>query len=206
MISKLQGKNFWLIVIAAVLAAFPLFSDSRTMTILLTQIFIFSILAMSYDILLGYTGIVSFGHAMFFGVGAYTTAVILDRMEPTLGMFLLSIAAGMVIAGIISFIAGLLTLRLKSHFYAMFTLALSGLFLVAAGRSLTDVEGQVIDVGRNVVGRGKSLGRVEGIGGWLRRGLTWAVFSCGRGGVGGGVVVIATRCKREEEGNEKKER
>lgn len=132
MISKLQGKNFWLIVIAAVLAAFPLVSDSRTMTILLTQIFIFSILAMSYDILLGYTGIVSFGHAMFFGVGAYTTAVILDRMEPTLGMFLLSIAAGMLIAGIISFVAGLLTLRLKSHFYAMFTLALSGLFLVAA--------------------------------------------------------------------------
>ncbi|SEI80616.1 branched-chain amino acid transport system permease protein [Bhargavaea ginsengi] len=141
MISKLQGKNFWLIILAAVLAAFPFFSDSRTMTILLTQIFIFAILAMSYDILLGYTGIVSFGHAMFFGVGAYTTAVILDRMEPTLGMFILSVGAGMLIAGILSFIAGLLTLRLKSHFYAMFTLALSGLFLVAAEKWRTVTNG-----------------------------------------------------------------
>ena len=44
---------------------------------------------MSYDILLGYTGIVSFGHAMFFGMGAYATAIMLNRMEPTLGVFFL---------------------------------------------------------------------------------------------------------------------
>ena len=42
---------------------------------------------MSYDILLGYTGIVSFGHAMFFGMGAYTTAVMLKNIEPTMGVF-----------------------------------------------------------------------------------------------------------------------
>ena len=100
--------------------------------ILLTQIFIFSILAMSYDILLGYTGIVSFGHAMFFGMGAYTTAVMLKNIEPTMGVFCLSIVAGMLIAGIVSFFIGLLTLRLKSHFFAMLTLAVSGLFLVLA--------------------------------------------------------------------------
>ncbi|WP_075617862.1 branched-chain amino acid ABC transporter permease [Paenisporosarcina indica] len=132
MTSKYQWNNIFLSIMVIALFIFPFVTDSRTWTILLTQIFIFSILAMSYDILLGYTGIVSFGHAMFFGMGAYTTAVMLDRIEPTIGVFVLSIATGMLITGIISFIVGLLTLRLKSHFFAMLTLALSGLFLVLA--------------------------------------------------------------------------
>lgn len=130
--STFKLNNVLLLVIVAALAVFPFVSDSRTWTILLTQIFIFSILAMSYDILLGYTGIVSFGHAMFFGMGAYSTAIILDHFEPTLGMFVLSIAVGMFIASVISFLVGLLTLRLKSHFFAMLTMAVSGLFLVLA--------------------------------------------------------------------------
>ncbi|WP_394188062.1 branched-chain amino acid ABC transporter permease [Paenisporosarcina quisquiliarum] len=139
MTTKYQWNNIFLSIIVIVLFIFPFVIDSRSWTILLTQIFIFSILAMSYDILLGYTGIVSFGHAMFFGIGAYTTAVMLDRIEPTISVFILSIATGMIIAGIISFLVGLMTLRLKSHFFAMLTLALSGLFLVLAEkwRSLT---------------------------------------------------------------------
>lgn len=129
---KFQYNNLFLIVIVIALLIFPFVSDSRTWTILLTQIFIFSILAMSYDILLGYIGIVSFGHAMFFGMGAYTTAVMLKTIDPTMGIFVLSIIVGMIISGIISFFIGLLTLRLTSHFFAMFTLAISGLFLVVA--------------------------------------------------------------------------
>ncbi|WP_313892349.1 branched-chain amino acid ABC transporter permease [Psychrobacillus sp.] len=139
--NKFQLKNGALLVIVAALAVFPFVSDSRTWTILLTQIFIFAILAMSYDILLGYTGIVSFGHAMFFGMGAYTTAIMLDRFEPTLSIFFLSIAVGMVIAAFVSFVVGLLTLRLKSHFFAMLTLAVSGLFLVLAEKWRTLTHG-----------------------------------------------------------------
>jgi branched-chain amino acid transport system permease protein len=115
-----------------ILVLFPLFNDSRSMMILLTQVFIFGVFAMSYDLLLGYTGIVSFGHAMFFGIGAYSTGIFLDRMEPNMFWFLVSLLAGFVIAGIVSYIVGLLTLRLKSHFYAMLTLAFAGLFLVGA--------------------------------------------------------------------------
>jgi len=138
-----MGKMKWnqlLIGLAVlVLCIVPFVSDSRTLIILITQIFIFAILAMSYDILLGYTGIVSFGHAMFFGIGAYTSAIMLKEFEPSMLFFIISIIVGIVIAGIISFIIGLLTLRLQSHYYAMFTLAVSGLFLVAAEkwRSLT---------------------------------------------------------------------
>ncbi|ALC85508.1 MULTISPECIES: branched-chain amino acid ABC transporter permease [Bacillaceae] len=130
--SKFQLTNAVLIIMVAALTVFPFVSDSRTWTILLTQIFIFSILAMSYDILLGYTGIVSFGHAMFFGMGAYATAIMLNHFEATLGIFFLSILVGMVLAAVISFLVGLLTLRLKSHFFAMLTMAVSGLFLVLA--------------------------------------------------------------------------
>ncbi|MCD5325823.1 MULTISPECIES: branched-chain amino acid ABC transporter permease [Pontibacillus] len=110
----------------------PFFYDNRTILFLMTQIFIFGIFAMSYDLLLGFTGIVSFGHAMFFGIGAYSVSVIIDRNEPTMGYLLLGTIVGIVIAGVVSLLAGLLTLRLKSHFYAMLTLALAGLFLVLA--------------------------------------------------------------------------
>ena len=139
MIEKINWNHFyfWLIVIALVI--FPFATDSRTLTILLTQIFIFALLAMSYDILLGYTGIVSFGHAMFFGLGAYSTSVMLKNLDSTMVNFFISIIVGMVLAAIVSFLIGLLTLRLQSHYFAMFTLAVSGLFLVAAEkwRSLT---------------------------------------------------------------------
>lgn len=138
---KYQWNNLFLGMMVIVLVIFPFVSESRTWMILLTQIFIFSILAMSYDILLGYTGIVSFGHAMFFGMGAYTTAVMLKNIEPTMGIFFLSIAVGMILAGIVSFFIGLLTLRLKSHFFAMLTLAVSGLFLVLAEKWRTVTQG-----------------------------------------------------------------
>lgn len=110
----------------------PFFYDNRTILFLMTQIFIFGIFAMSYDLLLGFTGIVSFGHAMFFGIGAYSVSVMIDRNEPTIQYLLLGTIVGVVIAGVVSLLAGLLTLRLKSHFYAMLTLALAGLFLVLA--------------------------------------------------------------------------
>ncbi len=87
---------------------------------------------MSYDLLLGFTGIVSFGHAMYFGIGAYSIGIFMKRFEPTMTHFLLAVVTTIVLTAIVSFIVGLLTLRLKSHFYAMLTLSLAGLFLVLA--------------------------------------------------------------------------
>src|SRR5690625_2787090 len=141
MVAKMRWNNILLAVLMIILVLFPFVTNSRTLTILLTQIFIFAIFAMSYDILLGYTGIVSFGHAMFFGIGAYTSAVMLKNLEPTITNFSLSIILGMLLAGLISFVIGLLTLRLHSHFFAMFTLAVSGLFLVIAEKWRTLTQG-----------------------------------------------------------------
>ncbi|WHY85133.1 branched-chain amino acid ABC transporter permease [Neobacillus novalis] len=130
----IQGNRMTAIVlvVAAFLLLLPFVYESRNLLILLTQVFVFSIFAMSYDLLLGFTGIVSFGHAMFFGIGAYSMGIFMKRFEPTLGYFFLAVLTTVVLTGIVSFLVGLLTLRLKSHFYAMLTLSLSGLFLVLA--------------------------------------------------------------------------
>lgn len=130
--TKVQSSTWIYLAMAVCLATIPFFYDNRSMLFLVTQVFIFGIFAMSYDLLLGYTGIVSFGHAMFFGVGAYSVSIVLERNEPTIVYLILGLILAMTIAAIISFIAGILTLRLKSHFYAMLTLALAGLFLVLA--------------------------------------------------------------------------
>ena len=133
-------RSTWIyIAISILLFIVPFFVTGRSMQFIIIQIFIFAIFAMSYDILLGFTGIISFGHVMFFGIGAYSTAVAMSRFDATIGSFILGTAIAVVLAAIVSFIVGILTLRLKSHFYAMLTLALAGLFLVAAEkwRSMT---------------------------------------------------------------------
>ncbi|WP_160724449.1 branched-chain amino acid ABC transporter permease [Bacillus sp. USDA818B3_A] len=121
-----------ILVIIAFLLLLPFVYDSRNLFILLTQIFVFSIFAMSYDLLLGFTGIVSFGHAMFFGIGAYSIGIFMKKFEPTMPYFFIAILSTIALTALVSFMVGLLTLRLKSHFYAMLTLSLSGLFLVLA--------------------------------------------------------------------------
>ncbi|NKI21660.1 branched-chain amino acid ABC transporter permease [Paenibacillus dendritiformis] len=133
------GTAGFLAMVAA-LALLPAVNDSRSFLIVMTQICIFAIFAMSYDILLGYTGIVSFGHCMFFGIGAYSSGIMLDRLGPSAGTLILSVLAGMLLSALLSYIVGMLSLRLKSHFYAMLTLAFSGLLLVLAEkwRSLTN--------------------------------------------------------------------
>lgn len=132
MLLKKHRMIAFYIVIVAFLFLLPFVYESRNLLILLTQIFIFAIFAMSYDLLLGFTGIVSFGHAMFFGIGAYSLGIFMKKMEPTMLSFTVAVLATIVLTTIVSFIVGLLTLRLKSHYYAMLTLALSGLMLVLA--------------------------------------------------------------------------
>ena len=132
MLGLTKTRSYLYLLTALFLLIFPFVYESRTLLILLTQVFIFAMFAMSYDLLLGYTGIVSFGHAMFFGIGAYTIGIFMKSFEPSIFYLILASIVTVLLTGIISFFIGLLTLRLKSHFYAMLTLAFSGLFLVLA--------------------------------------------------------------------------
>ncbi|GAB6004706.1 branched-chain amino acid ABC transporter permease [Geobacillus vulcani] len=137
---SLSRRSVSLMFVLLVLIALPFLYDSRTLLILFSQVFIFAVFAMSYDLLLGYTGVVSFGHAMFFGIGAYTLAIFMRRMdESTMAGVFLAALVTLMLSMILSFTIGMLTLRLKSHYFAMLTLAVAGLLMVVAEkwRSLT---------------------------------------------------------------------
>ncbi|MFD0692933.1 branched-chain amino acid ABC transporter permease [Paenibacillus sp. GCM10027628] len=140
MLRALSNRSLLVFIfIALLLAVFPLIHNERATMIVITHIFILAVFAMSYDLLLGYTGIVSFGHVMFFGLGAYSVAIVMQKLGATIPALLLAVAVGAVLSAILSYFVGMLSLRLKSHYYAMLTLAFSGLFLVFAEkwRSLT---------------------------------------------------------------------
>jgi branched-chain amino acid transport system permease protein len=95
---------------------------------MIIQMLILGIYAMSYDILLGYTGLLSFGHAMFFGTGGYTVAILLGRnFNWPLGYALLAV---LVIALLQSLIFGMLSLRVKGVYLAMVTLAFAEMFFI----------------------------------------------------------------------------
>jgi branched-chain amino acid transport system permease protein len=98
---------------------------------LLIQVFIFAVFALSYDLLMGYVGILSFGHALFFGSGVYTVAILLKFGQWNL---FAAMAAVIAIAGLESLLIGLLSLRLSGVYFAMVTLAFAtvGFILVEA--------------------------------------------------------------------------
>jgi branched-chain amino acid transport system permease protein len=137
---KRSKFQIMLSMVSIFLIILPFINDSRTILILFSQVFIFAVFAMSYDLLLGYTGVISFGHAMFFGIGAYAVAILMKRMdEPTIAGVLLAAIITIILSTVASFIVGILTLRLKRHYFAMLTLAVAGLLMVVAEkwRSLT---------------------------------------------------------------------
>lgn len=99
--------------------------------------FLFIILTVSWDVMVGYTGQVNLGHTVFVGVGAYTTALLqTQRLHGTSMEFLaveppiyLSIIAGGVMAALIGFIIGIITLRLRGYYFALVTAILPLVFM-----------------------------------------------------------------------------
>ena len=109
-----------------------LFPSFKTID-LAVQIIIFGALVASFDILLGYTGILSFGHGMFFGMGAYCMAFFLGKYGmPSYTNLLLGFAAAAFFSAIVAMLISLLTLRVKAIFFAMITLAIAELAIVLA--------------------------------------------------------------------------
>ena len=94
-----------------------------------TQAMIWALLASSWDLLSGYTGQVSFGHAGFFALGAYTAAVMTKHLAVSPWLGLLIGAAG---AALLGLMAGFPALRLRGHYLALVTLALAELIRLAA--------------------------------------------------------------------------
>jgi branched-chain amino acid transport system permease protein len=94
----------------------------------------------SFDLLLGYTGIVSFAHTMFFGIGAYGIAIACTRLGPGWGAVALGTGAALLVSLALSLLIGLASLRVKAIFFAMITLAVASAFLTLASQ-LSDFTG-----------------------------------------------------------------
>lgn len=133
--------NNWLvqIIIVAILAIIPFIAGRPTQNLLIL-IFCMSVFAMSYDILLGYTGVISFGHALFFGIGAYGISIYLANSKPTMVNVLIAILVALAVSIIISIFIGFLSLRIKNTYYAMITLAFAqvGVILAEKARHITN--------------------------------------------------------------------
>lgn len=96
------------------------------------KICIFIVLVASYDLLLGYTGIVSFAHTMFFGIGGYGVGLGLYTFGATWGVIGLGIVVALILGIALALLIGLLSLRVRAIFYAMITLAVASAFLLLA--------------------------------------------------------------------------
>ncbi|MCK9914028.1 branched-chain amino acid ABC transporter permease [Microbacteriaceae bacterium K1510] len=127
----------WLlaVIVAALLVALPFAVRSfglESFTGLATQVLIYGIAALSLNLILGYGGMVSFGHAAFFGVGAYTVGILYYHMAddslflglvPGTDAMLITLPAAMIVAGLVAAIIGAFSLRTGGVQFIMITLA-----------------------------------------------------------------------------------
>jgi len=129
---KYKSASFFLkIGVFVLFLLVPFLFPSFKMIDLVIQIAIFSMLAASFDILLGYTGILSFGHGMFFGLGAYSIAFLIGKHgSPSYLNLFLGILLSMAIASILALIISFLSIRVKAIFFAMITLAIAELAII----------------------------------------------------------------------------
>jgi len=107
-------------VIAAVWIGLGLVVTNSYYQLMLTLVPIWAVLGLSWNLLSGYTGLVSFGHAAFFGLGAYTVTIALVQYDitPWLG-----IPLGMVVGTVAGVVIGYPTFRLRGHYFALSMLA-----------------------------------------------------------------------------------
>lgn len=132
-IGTLTVKSAMLVIAALLLFAPFLFQDIRALEVA-ARICIFIVLVASYDLLIGYTGIVSFAHTMFFGFGAYGASIALKQMGPGWDAVVLGTLAGVALSLVVATAIGLISLRVKAIFFAMITLATASVVLVLASQ------------------------------------------------------------------------
>lgn len=103
---------------------------------LATQILVFGLYATSFNILLGYAGLLSFGHSTYFGLGAYTTGLVMKWWSPHI---LVAMGAGVLVSSVASVIFGWLCLRRRQVYFSMLTLAFNQMvfFVFQQSRDIT---------------------------------------------------------------------
>jgi branched-chain amino acid transport system permease protein len=136
--SRWLAAALLLILIGLAVAPFA-FPGSKSLNVA-AKILVFVLLVASYDLLLGYTGIVSFAHTMFFGIGAYGVAIASTRMGEGWAALATGTVLALAVSLVLSLVIGLFSLRVKAIFYAMITLAVASAFQTLASQ-LSDFTG-----------------------------------------------------------------
>jgi branched-chain amino acid transport system permease protein len=113
-------KSIFVAVVFAMLAAYPLMAGNFGIDFV-TKVMVFAIFALSLELLVGGTGLVCFGHAAFFGIGAY--AALLLSPKDGAGSLLWLMPAAVVAAAAYALVVGALSLRTKGVYFIMVTLA-----------------------------------------------------------------------------------
>jgi branched-chain amino acid transport system permease protein len=115
------------------------------------EMVIFAIFAMGFNILLGYTGILSFGHAAFFGLAGYSMGLILIHLKIPI---LLGMLFGIALSTVVAILIGLLIIRKTGIYFAMLTIAFGQMFFFIASRwkNFTGGEDGLTGIPRDVIG------------------------------------------------------
>jgi len=130
--SRILAAVLVAILLGLLLAPF-LFPGTRSLNVA-AKVMVFILLVASYDLLLGYTGIVSFAHTMFFGIGGYGVGIAAAKLGPTWGSLALGSITALALSALLAFAVGLLSLRVRAIFFAMVTLAVASFFQILASQ------------------------------------------------------------------------
>ena len=128
--SRLLALALLVVVLGLAFAPF-LFPGTKALNVA-AKILVFILLVASYDLLLGYTGIVSFAHTMFFGIGAYGVAIASTKLGA--GWTAVGVGAALVVSLLLALLIGLASLRVRAIFFAMITLAVAAAFQTLASQ------------------------------------------------------------------------
>lgn len=102
---------------------------------MLTRVLIFALFAMSLDVIMGYTGMRSFGHAAFFGLGGYTVGILTTHFNIT--SFWIVLPAVIIVSALVSALIGYFTLRTSGTYFLMVTMAFGQLLFVVADKAIS---------------------------------------------------------------------
>ncbi len=139
--TALPADRDWLslLIVAGALVLLPLLLPAIGLTLTsATEVVIFAIACMALNILVGHTGLVSFGHGAWFGMGAYAAGLL--QLHVFRGQFLLPTLLGVLFVSVVAAVFGALILRRRGVYFSLLTLALSALLFVVAFR-WTEVTG-----------------------------------------------------------------
>jgi branched-chain amino acid transport system permease protein len=149
------GLPGFILTCAFVLVALPFVLSTYHLGLVI-EVLVFALFAMSLDLLIGYTGMASLGHAAYFGVAAYATGLLAVKLGWSVWLVL---PASLAVAAFTALIFGLLALRTRGSYFLMITLALSQVVwgLAFGWRSLTGGDDGLPDIPRPSIGPYLSL-------------------------------------------------